>query len=210
MKKLLLISILLLAGCSSKPKKETAAGTSAGPAASGIKWDTKAQVRDYRNNKTNNLSIDVISVKNTHLRMEVSATLGYPVASYVAGPQSLKMAIYTQKKFYFGPNSEEALTPLLGFPLDPNVFQSIVYDSPIRNWHCEAADDGLVAACKHMTKYGEVVVAWQDRKEDSKRVVIHGPKFEMEWQFKGSTVVNPVKPKVFELEAPSGYKVIPL
>ncbi len=207
MKKIILfLFIITLMGCSSKSKKET----SVSPQISALKWATKAQVQDFKNNKNNNFNIDIISVKNSHLRMEVSATLGYPVASYVATPQGLKMAIYPQKKFYFGANTEEALRPLLGFALDPNVFQSIVYDTAIRGWSCMAGDDGLVASCKRQLKKGEVVVIWQDRKETSKRIVIHGPQFEMQWLFQSSSQLNPVKADVFKLEAPAGYSVIPL
>lgn len=207
MKKIIILIFLVLGiGCSTKSKKEAEFA----PTVTGIKWDTKAQVRDFKNNKSNNLSIDIIAVKNSHLRMEVSATLGYPVASYVSTPQSVKMAIYPQKKFYFGANTEEALRPILGFPLDPNVIQSIVYDTGIRNWICVAGDDGLVGSCKRKTKNGEVVVVWQDRKETSKRVVIHGPQFEMQWLFQSSSPLKPVKGEIFKLDAPSGYGVVPL
>ncbi len=209
MKKIIVLPLLfgfliVGVGCASKAKKEV------GSSAVGIKWETKAQVRDFKNNKNSNLNIDIISVKNSHLRMEVTATLGYPVATFIATPQNLKMAVYPQKKFYFGPNSEEALRPMLGFPLDPNVFQSIVYDTAIKGWSCVAGDDGLVASCKRMTKSGEVVVVWQERKETNKRVVIHGPQFEMQWLFQASTILNPVKSDAFKLEAPSGYTVVPL
>ena len=209
MKKIIVLPFTVFAflmgfGCASSSKKE------AGSSAAGIKWETKAQIRDFKNNKNSNLNIDIVSVKNSHLRMEVTATLGYPVATYVSTPQNLKMAIYPQKKFYFGPNSDEALRPLLGFPLDPNVFQSIVYDSAVRGWNCLAGDDGLVASCKRMTKSGEVVIVWQERKDTTKRVVIHGPQFEIQWLFQNSTNLNPVKAEAFKLEAPSGYSVVPL
>ena len=211
MKKIILLSSLvmvlnlMLIGCSSAPKNSGATISKVG-----LKWETKAQVRDFKNNKNTNLNIDIISTENAYLRMEITATLGYPVASYVSAPKTLKFAIYPQKKFYFGANSDEALRPLLGFPLDPNVFQSIVYDKAIRGWTCSLGDDGLVNSCKHMTKKGEVVVVWQERKEATKRVVIHGPQFEMQWLFVSSAPLNPVKADVFKLEAPSGYSVIPL
>lgn len=208
MKKIILSFLFagsLLTSCSSKPKNtgETISNV-------GFKWETKAQVRDFKNNKNTNLNIDIISVENSHLRMEITATLGYPVASYVAAPKSLKFAIYPQKKFYFGANSEDALRPLLGFSLDPNVFQSIVYDKAIRNWTCMAGDDGLVSSCKRTTKKGEVVIVWQERKDQTKRVVIHGPQFEMQWLFLSSVPLSPIKADVFKLEAPAGYSVIPL
>ena len=207
MKKLIaLLCLFVLFSCSTQSKKEI------GPTSplAAIKWETKAQVRDFKNNKNNVLNIEIVSVKNSYLRMEVGATLGYPVASYVATPKSMKLAIYPQKKFYFGPNTETALLPLLGFPLDPNVLQSIVYDMAIRNWNCVAGDDGLVTSCKRMTKNGEVVVVWQERKETTKRIIIHGPQFEMQWLFQSSSPMNPVKANTFKLEAPSGYSVIAL
>ena len=205
MKKLIaLFCLFAFVGCASSSKKE------AGSPGVGVKWETKAQVRDFKNNKNNVLNIDIVAVKNSVLRMEVSATLGYPVASYLATSKSVKLAIYPQKKFYFGANTERALVPILGFPLDPNVFQSIVYDTAIRNWICVAGDDGLVVSCKRTTKNGEVVVVWQERKDNSKRVVIHGPQFEMQWVFQNSTQLNPVSAEIFKLEAPAGYGVIPL
>jgi hypothetical protein len=207
-KYLLFLSLSFVVGCTTHPKKE--AGTPGVPGVQAVQWETKAQVRDFKQNKTNNLSIDIIAVKNTNLRMEVSALLGYSVATLVTTPKDIKVAVYTQKKFYQGHNSEEALQPVLGFNLDPNIFHNIIFDIPIKGWVCEENANNQVSLCKKKTKKGDLVVAWPERKEGSKRVIIQGPQFEMQWQFKEQNVVQQLKPETFKLDPPSGYKVITL
>jgi hypothetical protein len=197
----------LLAGCPSIPKKTDDLFTPKAPAG---QWETKAQVKDFKQNQTNNLSIDMVAVKNQLLRMEISATLGYPVASLVTTPKNLRMALYTQKKFFHGSNKPEALRPALGVSLDPNIIHNIIFDIPIRGWNCENNPAGQVSVCKKTSPSGEMVVAWPERKEDSKRVIIHAPQFEMQWLFKSHNVLQQLSLETFKLAPPAGYKVIPL
>src|SRR4051794_27615863 len=96
---LLLLLPLLFLSCQTTPKK----GEMFTPTAPAVKWETKAQLKDFKQNKTDNLTIDIVAIKDSHTRIEVSATMGYPVASIVTSPKNLRMALYTQKKFYWGP-----------------------------------------------------------------------------------------------------------
>ena len=197
---------LLFLGCATTPKKEELFT----PKVPAVQWETKAQVRDFKQNQTNNLSIDIVAVKGQLLRMEISATLGYPVASLVTTPKNLRMAVYTQKKFFYGPNKPEALQPALNISLDPNIIHNIIFDVPIRGWKCENNPAGQVAVCKKTSPSGEMVVAWPEHKEDSKRVMIHAPNFEMQWVFKSHNVLQQLSLETFKLAAPAGYKVISL
>lgn len=194
-----------LSGCVSKQKKEVVP-----PTVAAVQWETKAQVRDFKNNQTNTISIDIIALKFSQLRMEVSALLGYPVASFVSSSREVRTAIYTQKKFYFGANSAESLKPLLGFSLDPNILHNIIFDQPIRGWNCEMSSGGLVSLCKKKVARGHLIIAWPDRKEGTKRVIIRGPQVEMDWQFRSQTALTQIKAETFKLDAPSGYKIIQL
>ena len=205
MKKYLILLPFFIWGCASSKKKEVSTSS-----ASAVQWESKAQVRDFKQNKTNNLSIDIIAVKNSKMRMEVSATMGYPVASFVSTPSDVKLAVYTQKKFYYGPNSNLALKRAINWPLEPHVLHNIVFDLPIKGWVCENGQSGLVSLCKKKTTSGDIIISWPDRKEGSKRVIVQAPQFEMQWQFKSYSVVQQPREETFQLEAPSGYKLINL
>jgi hypothetical protein len=205
MKNLLLMPLIFF-GCQSAPKK----GEMFTPAAPTVKWETKAQLKDFKQNKTDNLSIDIVAIQDSHARLEVAATMGYPVASIVTSPKQMRMAVYTQKKFFWGPNNENALKPALGISIDPKIFHNIIFDTPIKGWTCENNQAGQVSVCKKSSPSGEMVVAWPERKDGSKRVIIRAPQFEMQWLFKSHNVVSQLAKETFQLEPPKGYKVISL
>ena len=74
------IILLIQASCAMKMKKET---PTTGEDLSPLIWETKASIHDIRKNKTNQISIDLIAIKNQKLRLEASATLGYQVGSLI-------------------------------------------------------------------------------------------------------------------------------
>lgn len=203
---LFLVLSLLVFSCQTTPKKAEMFT----PAAPAVKWETKAQLKDFKQNKTDNLTIDIVAIKDSHARIEVSATMGYPVATVVTSPKQMRMVLYTQKKFFWGANNEAALRPALGVSIDPHIFHNIIFDTPIKGWKCEMNQAGLVSVCKKPAASGEMTVAWPERKEGSKRVIIQSPEFEMQWLFKSQNVLSQLSTETFKLDPPSGYKVISL
>lgn len=173
-------------------------------------WETKALIKNQRANKTQSLNIDIYAVKNERARFEISALMGFQVASLVMTPSEIAYAIYPQKTYYSGKNSDKAFYRVVGMPLHPMNLANIAFDEPVRgsNWKCERAPDGFVSQCENSQK--EIRVEWSGRNEGQKKVVITAPQFEMQWLFSSPKTQVEFKPEIFTLKQPSGFKAIQL
>ncbi|MNL04154.1 hypothetical protein D3C87_1247160 [compost metagenome] len=173
-------------------------------------WETKAMVKDLRQNKNQSLTIDIFAIKNERARFEVTALLGYQVASLVMSAQEISYINYPQKKFFYGKNSERVIQQMIGLPLHPMNLTSIAFDEPVRGrgWQCNVDGQGLIASCEN--KERAMVVQWLSRSEGSKKVVITAPQFEMQWHFKAPQTEVQFKNELFTLRQPEGFKPIQL
>lgn len=173
-------------------------------------WATKAMVKDLRQNKNQSLTIDIYALKNERARFEITALLGYQVASLVMSPQEISYIIYPQKKFFYGKNSERAVQQMIGLPLHPMNLASIAFDEPVRGrgWQCSLDGNGLIAACENQER--AMSVQWLSRNEGSKKVLITAPQFEMQWHFDAPQTEVQFKNELFTLRQPEGFKAIQL
>ena len=166
-------------------------------------------IRDLRQNKTQNLDIDIFAIKNDRARFEVTALLGFQVASLVMSASEIACAIYPEKKFYYGKNSEQALARLLNLPLHPMNLTYIAFDEPVRGpgWSCQKdSTTGLIANCTNMSR--NITVEWKERNQGEKKVVIRAPQFEMQWHFNAPQTEVQFKSDLFTLKQPEGFKAI--
>lgn len=171
-------------------------------------WETKALIKDMKQNKTQSLNIDIYAIKNERARFEISALLGYQVASLVMSPTDISYAIYPQKSFFYGRNSDRAFRRVIDLPLHPMNLTNIAFDEPIRGagWVCKLGADGFLAECENSSR--QLKAVWSDRKEGKKKVVLTGPQFEMQWQFSAPRTEVEFKEGLFTLRQPSGFKAI--
>lgn len=197
---LFLALTLFLSGCVTKTVKEGAFQKA--------EWSTKALIKDQKENKTQSLNIDIYAVKNERARFEISAILGYQVASLVMSPTDISYAIYPQKIFFYGRNSERAFRRIIDLPLHPMNLANIAFDEPVRGpgWKCTLGADGFLSQCENVQRQMKAV--WSDRKEGKKKVVITGPQFEMQWQFAAPQTEVQFKEDLFTLRQPPGFKAI--
>lgn len=196
----LLLSGLILSGCSSKPVHEGVLQKA--------QWETKALIRNLKEQKTQSVSIDVLAIRNERARLEVTALLGFQVASLVMSPKEISYVIYPEKKFYYGKNSESAVARMIGLPLHPMNLTYIAFDEPVRGpgWKCYADAARIIAKCENLQR--AITVEWKDRSEGQKKVVITAPQFEMQWLFKAPQTDVQFKSETFTLKQPEGFKAI--
>lgn len=191
---------LFLAACAGTPKAPIEAVNVA-------HWETKMRLKDLEKNKSHSLSVDVLGERGGAMRMDATAILGYPVASYVMTPEEFRCAVYTSKAFYQGPVTETALRPLLKVPMSPVVLRQVAFDEPLSGWKCTRGADGKVQSCESAVT--RVSATW--KREGAHRVVsFKGPGFEMEWAFGAPRTDVQLKDSAFVLEAPRGFRVIRL
>lgn len=204
-KNIFLVGLLLstLVACTTKPVQENVNFKQA-------EWETKAQVRDLQRDKNNNISIDMLAIKDDKARLEVTAVLGYAVATAVITKEEFKCALITQKRFYYGRSTEDALAPLLKIPIHPMSLIRIAFDQPITGagWACKRDRTGQLEQCEN--KGLKVVVKWYEREGLSKKVLLASPQFEMTWIFPEPQTNVQITPESFRLDAPESFKKIRL
>jgi len=196
-----LVAVHFLISCQSFPTAPSGSFQKA-------KWETKAQIKDLRSNKNHSVSIDIAAVKGEKMRLEVSATLGYQVASVVINRQGYRCAVYPEKKFYYGSLSDRGLSEVLNVPVSPRALFSIAFDeSSLGNgWSCEKDAENLLTKCLQAS--AGMTVEWVKRSEGTKLVKITSPKVEMNWFFKSPEVEFEEKEELFSLNPPEGFQVI--
>ncbi|WP_413291929.1 hypothetical protein ACLSU7_10920 [Bdellovibrio sp. HCB185ZH] len=196
----LLGGALLVNACATKPVVE-------GPLQQ-AEWETKALIRDMKENKSNSVSIDMMAVKNQRVRLDITALMGFQVASLVMSPKEIAYAIYPRKEFYYGKNSEKSVERIIGLSLHPMNLANIAFDEPVRGpgWTCEQDSSHILSKCEN--KQRSIRVEWKDRTEGKKKVVITAPQFEMQWLFKAPQTEVQFKPETFTLKQPDGFKAI--
>lgn len=200
---LVLVLPLLNISCAMKMKKDGSDSLGSDELkGTPMSWETKAAIRDIRKNKTNQVTIDLIAIKNQKLRMEASATLGYQVGSLVMSPNEFIAVIYPQKKILKGPLNERSLAKTFNIPIPPTALYSIAYDEPIRGWKCHFDPNKVVSMCDG----GVAKVEWLNRKEGAKLIKISSPTIEITWFFKAPEPKE-LTPELFVAELPNGYQV---
>lgn len=198
---LLLTAAAFAIGCQTKPVANSGSFQKA-------RWESIAQINDLKKNKNQRLSIDILAVKNEKIRMEVSATLGYQVASILLNREGFKAVIYPQKKFYQGAAHERSIWQTLHVPVTPKALFAVMFDEPINgnNWVCEKNQNGLPELC--VQRQMQIKVEWVRNENGTKVVKISSPNVDISWYFKNPEINFLEKPEMFILNAPQGYQTV--
>lgn len=195
----------LLTSCATKKIQDIPVGPNEVAA-----WETKAQIRQLRDNHIHNISIDVLAIKGDKLRMEATATLGIKVASVVVDQERVQALVYNEKKFYSGPTTPDIFLKAFRVPVPPNVFFAMIFDQSLRapGWVCENDSAGLIQKCSFK---GALTIAWERLENPPQKMVrIKSKTFEMDWFFKKLDSNWQPQQESFNLAAPDTYQVIKL
>lgn len=198
---LLFFLTVLFTGCVTKPVAPVGAYENA-------QWESKALIKNLRENKNQSVSIDILAAKDQSMRMEVTALMGYQVASVVVNPAEVSYINYPQKVFYSGANTENAIARVLNLSLHPLNLSKIAFEQPLSGtgWKCSLDTMGLISHCDNLQK--KISVKWSDRNQGQKKVTITAPQFEMLWHFEAPQTKVEFKEGLFTLKQPQGFKAI--
>lgn len=205
----LTILTLMTLGCATAPSQKTEGGAAAGTRQTYHEYEAKAQIQDKIKNTSHNVGIDIYSYSNQAMRMDISSTLGISVAHLLLRGKNISYMVKPWSRYYYGPVSENSLSPLLKMKLDPNLFYAFLYDQPVTgsDWQC-LFEQGLIRSCAN--KIQSLEVEWQEREGERRRVLVKSPRFEINFLIKSHRTIVELPPQTFVLEAPEGYKKIPL
>lgn len=192
---------LIFSACATKPLKTEGLQNA--------QWESKALIRDLKANKTQSVNIDVLAVRKDRARFEITALLGFQVASVVMTNNDMAYIIYPQKTFSYGKASEAAFSKLLNLPLHPMNLSNIAFEDPIQGpgWRCfRDVNTGLISSCENKERM--LSVEWLERNKGSKKVLIKAPQFEMQWHFDPPQTDVQFKSETFSLKQPNGFKAV--
>lgn len=195
---ILVSTLLILAGCQSAPQKMDTVKEG--------EWMARALVQDKKHAHSFIINLDFNAIRDRALRLDVTSTLGQPVASLVSTPAKVSYVLFRSKSFYSGKPSPRALKPILAIPLDPRWIDNILFEKPFdaKSWTCTKDDQGFLKECDDSVT--QVQVKWNSRSGERRTVDINHSAAEVQIN------LHTFRPKVqdrenlFKLKAPKGFK----
>ncbi len=177
------------------------------PASTPLLIQTKAQVKN--GSESNNVKIEIALVPNKMIRMEVTALLGYRVASVVLTPQKIQYAIHTNQTYGEGNFSARTMFPIFKQLIDPRIIWRVInsQNPQSQDLVCQTDEKQRPISCNGPQAS---TVKWTYEEPPVRRIEIKSGKFEMNWLFKEQKVLTDSQTETFVLKKPEGYKEIQL
>jgi hypothetical protein len=190
--------LIIFSACASKPKTQLLGSTP-------VLIETKAQIKSK--DETNNVKIDIALAPNRAIRLEVTALLGYEVATVLMTPQSIQYALHTSKTFYQGPFSSKTLYPIFHQYIDPRILWKAIHgqNPQATNLNCQTDTAGRPVLCNGPQN---LIVKWTYDEAPRKKIELKNGQFEMVWLFKDQSILTASQAETFVLKKPDGYKEI--
>lgn len=173
------------------------------------RFNTQAVYQDKKNNKTQQMNLEVVARKNLNMRIDAKVILGVHIASVVMNPERVQIALHAEKKSYEGPATQRALQRSLGLPIHPLVFHAMLYRQVMKGsgWSCRINTGGLVEACQQNPS--GLQVTWEDLENSEVMVTAQNRNFSLQWKIPQGEQVEE-KPGYFVLKIPDSYDKLSL
>lgn len=177
------------------------------PASTPLLIETKAQVKN--GSDSNNVKIEIALAPNKMIRMEVTALLGYRVASVLLTPQKIQYAIHTNQTYGEGNFSARTMYPIFKQYVDPRIIWRVINNQnpQSQDLSCQTDEQQRPVLCNGPQAS---TVKWTYEEAPVRRIEIKSGKFEMNWLFKEQRILADSQTETFVLKKPEGYKEIQL
>lgn len=196
-----LFAVAFLMGCQSTPTRyaEKAKGV----------WTTKVLVKDKQSSRSYLLHLKFQADENKNARVDISTTLGQPVAALVLKGNNVRYILIESKRVYYGPASTESLKPILSAPIDPRWLINIFYERPFedKNWQC-SMDKNFLKECRQLQT--GTVVKWTERAGARRLIQLEHRRADLQIQVMSFSEKVDDRPDTFEIKTPEGFKEIKL
>ncbi|MBC7742328.1 MAG: DUF4292 domain-containing protein [Bdellovibrionaceae bacterium] len=190
-------ALIIISACGSKPTQ--------GTPGSALLIESKAQLKSK--DDTNNVKIEIALSPNRAIRMEVSALLGYQVATVLMTPQGIQYALHTTKTYYQGPFNSKTVYPIFKQHIDPRILWKVIHgqNPQASNLNCQTDTNQRPTFCKGLNN---LEVKWTYEDAPRKKIELKNNQFEMVWLFKDQSPLAASQAETFVLKKPDGYKEI--
>lgn len=171
-------------------------------------WQTKIQVKDLKNNKTNIVSADFAAIKFDKMRSDITGPFGVSVATMILNKSKFLLSVHTQKKNYIGTANDQSLRTVLKAELNPKILYYLLFDDilPENQWDCNIDERKLPIDCK--MKNGDFFIKWSERNGEMKRIFISHQNIEIQIYVKNYSTKVQNEADIFEYQAPENYTTI--
>jgi hypothetical protein len=191
-------------GCQSVPKKNKSPVIEISSKIMG-QWEARALISNLDSKESQIVQLDIINQGSTNIRVEVSTSMGFHLASFVIKEKHLQYILPKLKSYYDGPMSEEAFRPVLKINLDPRLVLAAIANTTFSDWSCQE-ENGRLVQCSTKNKQK---IEWEYLDQSPlKKVKISDSKFEVQVAFKSYKNKESINDKTFNLKFPSDYKLI--
>lgn len=201
MKRLLFGFFLLFfsVGCMTAPKKvpsESLQGT----------WVGRILVRDLKSARSQVLKFEAQGKRDDVLRLEVTATMGVPVAIFLVRPDETQYLLIREKRHIIGPTSPRVLAPVFTAPVDPAILFNVFFNSPLDNsWVCQQSpQDSLDGLCE--SESIQSTVSWKTIDGLKSKIQISHNEADVQIEIKSFKPEISDSPDLFQLTRPKNFK----
>lgn len=180
---------------------QTASKKSLGSQAIVEHWEAKALVRNLQKNKSHVVNLDFVGQKYWPVRLEVTASMGFHLASLIFSKENVQYMLTRQKKYFYGPMSDKSLEPLLGVELEPQVLISVLYNEVPKEWSCQQVEQKKVCNTPSGAK-----LTWLNDDQVKKQIQVEGRGFMVQLSFSSYELLREFDRSKFQLSVPEDYK----
>lgn len=172
------------------------------------KWEGTLQIINEQNGKKQKVDLDIYSILNQKMRIDVTALLGLPVASMLLDSKSMRVLSFAEKTVYEGIPTPERLAKALKVPMDAQLLYAIVNGARPLGWDCQSIlNSGVAVGLKCLGPKETALESMGSTKMDRKTILRAERKtLEFELTYKGLDFGLP-EDQVFELRTPRNFKI---
>jgi hypothetical protein len=175
-------------------------------------WHGKALVTDRQNGKSSQIILEIIAREPSQLRMEIlSSGLGVYLASLALNNDQVRIALAREKRFVKTKSDPDAFLTLIPVRLPPAALLDMLFHRPMdpKLWNCDGPKAGEInkqETCV-LRSGGATITFDQDPAATDRKIDLSSPNGEVEMHLEASRSKVEIKPEIFELEPPRGYRV---
>lgn len=172
-------------------------------------WKAKALVKDRDQNRSYIVALNFNAVRGKQVRMDVSTTLGGPVAALASDQKEVHYLLVDVKKFYYGSTRPDVMRPILSIPFDPRWLHNLLFEIPFtdKGWTCQ--NDG-----KYLAKCSEagtgLTVTWASRVGERRTIQIEHKRANVQLNIQSFQAKVEDRKDLFDLKAPSAFEKLNL
>lgn len=172
-------------------------------------WSSKVLVKDKQNSRSYLLHLKFQADEKGNARVDISTTLGQPIAALVLKGNDVRYILIESKRVYYGPASTESLKPILSAPIDPRWLLNIFYEKPFedKTWQC-ALENNFVKECRNLPT--GTTVHWSERAGARRLIQLEHKRADLQIQVMTFSDKLDDRPDIFEIKTPEGFREIKL